>query len=47
MKDCITEEDKSAMIDFINSTGRFTNGPRVKEFEAAWSDWQEVGSNGW
>jgi CDP-6-deoxy-D-xylo-4-hexulose-3-dehydrase len=39
MKDCITEEDKTAMIEFISSAGRFTNGPRVKEFEAAWSEW--------
>tara|TARA_R110000851_G_scaffold60526_4_gene139606 strand:+ start:3072 stop:4250 length:1179 start_codon:yes stop_codon:yes gene_type:complete len=39
MKDCITEEDKNSMVDFIRSTNRFTNGPRVKEFESLWSDW--------
>ena len=39
MKDCITQDDKDAMVEFINSTNRFTNGPRVKEFEKAWSDW--------
>ena len=27
------------MIEFISSAGRFTNGPRVKEFEGAWSEW--------
>lgn len=39
MKDCITEEDKSLMINFISNTNRFTNGPKVKEFENAWSQW--------
>jgi CDP-6-deoxy-D-xylo-4-hexulose-3-dehydrase len=39
MKNCITEEDKKSMIDFISSTDRFTNGPKVREFEAAWSEW--------
>ena len=33
MKDCITAEDKAAMIDFIQNAGRFTNGPMVKKFE--------------
>lgn len=39
MKDCITEEDKAAMINFIKTAGRFTNGPKVKEFEKKWSEW--------
>jgi CDP-6-deoxy-D-xylo-4-hexulose-3-dehydrase len=39
MKDCITKDDKKAMVDFINNTNRFTNGPKVKEFEKQWSDW--------
>lgn len=39
MKDCITEDDKSAMIEFINTTKQFTNGPKVREFEKLWSDW--------
>ncbi len=39
MKDCITAEDKSAMIDFITNAGRFTNGPMVKKFEQEWSKW--------
>ena len=39
MKDIITQEDKNKMIDFIQSTNRFTNGQKVKEFEAEWSKW--------
>lgn len=39
MKNCITDADKQDMIDFISSTDRFTNGPKVKEFERQWSDW--------
>ena len=39
MKDCITEDDKSAMIDFIQNAGRFTNGPMVKKFEQEWCKW--------
>ena len=39
MKDCITEQDKLNMIDFIKSTSRFTNGPKVKKFEEEWSNW--------
>jgi len=39
MKDCITEADKTAMIDFIKSTNRFTNGPKIKQFEQEWSNW--------
>ena len=39
MKDCITAEDKTAMIEFIQNAGRFTNGPMVKKFEKEWSEW--------
>jgi len=39
MKDCVTAADKQAMIEFITSTSRFTNGPQVKEFEKRWSEW--------
>ena len=42
MKDCITKEDKKAMSDFILNAGRFTNGPRVKQFEKEWSEWLGV-----
>lgn len=39
MDDIITPEDKAAMADFLLSSDRLTNGPKVKEFEDAWSDW--------
>ncbi len=39
MKDCVTQSDKEAMVEFINSTSRFTNGPQVREFERQWSEW--------
>lgn len=39
MKDCITDEDKQSMINFIKNTNRLTNGPKVKEFEQKWSEW--------
>ena len=42
MKDCVTEEDKSSMIKFIQTTEKFTNGPKVKEFEEEWSKWLGV-----
>ena len=39
MKDCITREDKDSLVDFIITSNRYTNGPKVKEFEKKWSDW--------
>ncbi len=42
MKDCITDEDKQSMIEFIKTTSRFTNGQKVKEFEKNWSEWLGV-----
>ncbi len=42
MKDYITAEDKTAMIEFIQNAGRFTNGPMVKKFEQEWSKWLGV-----
>lgn len=39
MKDCITDEDRQSMINFIKTTNRLTNGPKVKEFEQKWSEW--------
>ena len=39
MKDCITNKDKKELVDFITTTDRFTNGPKVREFENAWSNW--------
>jgi CDP-4-dehydro-6-deoxyglucose reductase, E1 len=35
----ITLNDKKALADFILNTDRFTNGPKVKEFESKWSEW--------
>ena len=39
MNDAITSSDKQTLIDFINSTDKYTNGKKVAEFEKAWSDW--------
>jgi CDP-6-deoxy-D-xylo-4-hexulose-3-dehydrase len=39
MDTAITESDKKSLIDFINSTDRYTCGRKVKEFEDAWSKW--------
>jgi CDP-6-deoxy-D-xylo-4-hexulose-3-dehydrase len=44
INDSITNTDKKALTDFINTPNqRFTNGPKVKEFEKAWSNY--VGCN--
>jgi len=42
MKNAITEDDKNQMIDFIKNTDRFTNGPKVRQFEEVWSNWLGV-----
>ena len=42
MKDCITQEDKNELVNFINTSNRYTNGPKVKEFEERWSEWLGV-----
>ena len=42
MKDCITREDKDALVKFITTSNRYTNGPKVKEFEKKWSEWLGV-----
>ena len=39
MKTAITSADKTSLIDFIQSSDRYTCGPKVKEFEDAWSEW--------
>lgn len=39
MGDIITPEDKVAMSDFLLTSDRLTNGPKVKEFEEKWSAW--------
>jgi len=39
MDDTITMSDRKELVDFILKTDRFTNGPKVKEFEQLWSEW--------
>ncbi len=39
MQTAITSADKTSLIDFIQSSDRYTCGPKVKEFEDAWSKW--------
>lgn len=42
MKDNMTLMDRVRMAKFCMTSNRFTNGPKVREFESAWSNW--VGS---
>jgi len=42
INDNISVTDKADMSNFILSSNRFTNGPKVKEFEEAWSKWLGV-----
>ena len=42
INDNITQEDKEALAEFILNSNRFTNGPKVREFEKAWSEWLGV-----
>ena len=42
MKDCFTDADKEALLSFIQNSNRYTNGPKVIEFEAKWSSWLGV-----
>ena len=37
INDNITQSDKEILADFVLNSNRFTNGPKVKEFEKAWS----------
>ena len=39
MKDTITKEDKNELVNFIQTSDRYTNGPKVREFEEEWSKW--------
>jgi CDP-6-deoxy-D-xylo-4-hexulose-3-dehydrase len=39
MQNAITESDKKALVDFIQSSDRYTCGPKVKQFEDEWSKW--------
>ncbi len=38
----ISEADKHVLSKFVLETNRFTNGPKVVEFEKAWSQWLGV-----
>ena len=43
INDSITDNDKKALIDFINTpNARFTQGKYVKKFEEEWSKWEGV-----
>ena len=42
MKNAVTWGDKYEMIKFLLTSDRYTNGPRVREFEDQWAQW--VGS---
>ena len=42
INDNITKEDKEVLSEFILNTNRFTNGPKVEEFEKSWSQWLGV-----
>ncbi len=39
MENNINRDDTEALIEFLKSSDRFTNGPKVCEFEEAWSNW--------
>jgi CDP-6-deoxy-D-xylo-4-hexulose-3-dehydrase len=42
MSNNILKSDKKKLINFIQSSNKFTNGHKVKEFETKWSDWLGV-----
>lgn len=42
INDNIDENDKKVLSDFVLNTNRFTNGPKVAEFEKVWSKWLGV-----
>lgn len=42
MSNNIEKEDVDNLINFLQNTDRFTNGPKVREFEKAWADWLGV-----
>ena len=39
MKDNMTLTDRLSLAKFVLTSNRFTNGPKVLEFENAWSEW--------
>lgn len=42
MSNNIKKEDIDSLITFLQTSDRFTNGPKVREFEEAWSQWLGV-----
>lgn len=42
MEDTITLSDRIKMAHFLLTNSRLTNGPKVREFETAWSQWLGV-----
>lgn len=42
MSNNIKKEDIDSLIEFLKTTDRFTQGPKVQEFERAWSNWLGV-----
>ena len=42
INDNITQGDKEVLSEFVLNSNRFTNGPKVREFEQAWSEWLGV-----
>tara|TARA_Y100000768_G_scaffold383199_1_gene364921 strand:+ start:603 stop:1778 length:1176 start_codon:yes stop_codon:yes gene_type:complete len=42
MSNNILPNDKKVLVNFINRSNHFTNGPKVKEFEKKWSKWLGV-----
>ncbi len=42
MSNNILPEDTEALIEFLRTSNRFTNGPKVQEFEQTWSQWLGV-----
>jgi CDP-4-dehydro-6-deoxyglucose reductase, E1 len=42
MENIIEKDDIDALTNFLNNSDRFTNGPKVKEFEDRWSEWLNI-----
>lgn len=42
MSNNISQSDIDELIRFLQTSDRFTNGPRVRDFEEAWSQWLGV-----
>ena len=42
MSNNILLKDKKVLVNFINRSNKFTNGPKVREFEKKWSKWLGV-----